>query len=186
MKTIDRSIKMPKLYARFAPVSAGKSTRLLVEAYAYGDKAEVWKPEVDTRTAPIFSRVPGLSRDADATIGEHTRPLPKETTEILFVDEAHFLSAADVDYLASLTENIPVICYGLRTDWRGNGFPGSIRLFELADQWEEIKQVCAVDGCGRRATMNKRVGGDPQGPSIQLGFEDVFIPVCRHHFRLRD
>ena len=173
--------KMPKLYARFGTVSSGKSTALLVAAHQYGDRAVIWKASMDERTVEIHSRVPGLSRMPDAVIGDGHFPEIDEKVDCVFVDEASLLSAEDIDHLAKLTDRVPVICYALRTDWKGHAFEGSVRLFELADSIEEIKSICKSEGCRSKATHNQKLG-EQTGPSVQLGFEDIYRPVCRRHF----
>ncbi|MCY1170577.1 Thymidine kinase [compost metagenome] len=101
------------------------------------------------------------------------------------MDEAQFLTAAQVDQLATLADfhGIPVLAYGLRTDFLGTLFEGSARLLAIADSLIEIKSVCA---CGRKATMNLRVGADGRaiaaGAQTEIGGNDLYIALCRRHF----
>ena len=148
---------------------------------------------VDDRFAPgvIASRI-GLSapatpfdRDTDletiAVAAHGEGPL-----SCVLVDEAQFLTAPQVDQLARLADvhGVPVLAYGLRTDFRGELFPGSARLLALADALVEIKSVCE---CGRKATMNLRVdaAGRPvaQGAQVEIGGNDRYVALCRRHFR---
>ena len=106
----------------------------------------------------------------------------------MLVDEAQFLSASVVDELRELTlrKELPVICYGLRTDFRSALFEGSRRLLELADSIEEIKTTCAY--CNSKAILNlKSLDGEPtlDGPSTELGCEELYLPVCYRHYRER-
>jgi thymidine kinase len=103
----------------------------------------------------------------------------------VLVDEAQFLTPEQVDELRDLTQKaaVPVICYGLRTDFRSALFEGSRRLLEVADSIEEVKTTCAF--CNRKAVLNlKSVGGAPTlaGPSRQLGAEELYLPVCYAHY----
>ena len=102
----------------------------------------------------------------------------------MLVDEAQFLSPAIVDQLrlVTLRLNLPVICYGLRTDFQTRGFPGSLRLMEVADSIEEVKVTC--QHCGRKAVFNLRTAGGEavvEGDQVSLGDEE-YVPVCGHHY----
>ena len=162
---------MAKLYFRYGAMNSGKSTLLLQVAYNYEERGMhvlLLKPGIDTKgDDEIVSRL-GVRRRVDAMIGIDTdcRTLIGDAIatrhfDCILVDEAQFLSTAQVDQLfASVIDyNIPCICYGLRTDFRGEGFPGSKRLLELAHSLEELKTICH---CGRKAVMNiRRVNGIP-------------------------
>ena len=104
----------------------------------------------------------------------------------MLVDEAQFLPARIIDQLRDLTvdHDVPVICYGLRTDFRAELFAGARRLFELADSIEEVKVTCYY--CGRKAVFNLRLlDGEPifEGPQIDLGADEKYVPVCWRHYR---
>lgn len=160
---------MAKLYFRYGAMNSGKSTLLLQVAHNYEERGMhvlLLKPGVDTKGEDeIVSRL-GVRRRVDRVIAEETdcRVLVQEERnkrpiDCILVDEAQFLSPRHVEQLfaAVMDTRIPCICYGLRTDFRGEGFPGSQRLLELAHSLEELKTICH---CGRKAIMNiRRVNG---------------------------
>ena len=190
MKTVGI---MAKLYFRYGTVSSAKTLNLLAVVHNYEQKKQkalLIKPKLDDRFgAELVKSRAGLERKADflisdESISDFSGPI-LEGVSCVLVDEAQFLSAHCIDHLRDITvtNNIPVICYGLRTDFRSNLFEGSKRLFELADSIEEIKTVCTH--CGRKATVNlKLVDGKPtiDGPSVQLGCEETYLPVCFSHY----
>ena len=186
---------MAKLYFYFASMNAGKSTTLLQAAFNYRERdmrVSLWTAAVDNRpgSGAINSRI-GLAEDANRfevntdiaarVMREHgDGPLA-----CVLVDEAQFLTPVQVWQLARLADEqgIPVLCYGLRTDFQGELFPGSAALLGLADELSEIKAVCH---CGRKATMNQRVDahGDPviAGAQTEIGGNERYVAVCRKHF----
>lgn len=178
---------MAKLYFRHGTVGSAKTLNLLAVAHNYrqqGKEIFLLKPELDLRFGKeqIKSRA-GLEMTADILINEITNLLAYDYTGIncILVDEAQFLSVKIIDQLREITtsKDIPVICYGLRTDFRSNLFEGSKRLMELADSIEEVKATCYF--CNRKSIMNlKHVNGVAcvDGPSIQLGAEEKYYPTC--------
>jgi thymidine kinase len=178
---------MAKLYFRHGTVGSAKTLNLLAVAHNYrqqGKRIVLVKPELDVRfgTQSIKSRA-GLEEQADILVNDKTELPIKLFTGIscVLVDEAQFLTPRLVDELRSICFhlNVPVICYGLRTDFRGELFPGSKRLMELADTIEEVKTTCAF--CNRKAIMNlKHVNGVAtlDGPSVDLGAEEKYFPAC--------
>jgi thymidine kinase len=178
---------MPKLYFRHGPMSSAKTLNLLAVAHNYrtqGKKVLLLKPRLDVRfgTAAITSRA-GLTADADMLVEADTVLDPKlfEGHDCVLVDEAQFLSPRIVEQLRELTRRpgLPVICYGLRTDFRTHLFDGSRRLLELADSIEEVKVTCQF--CNRKAVLNMRfIDGKPtsSGAQVELGAEDRYAPVC--------
>ena len=184
---------MAKLYFRYGTVSSAKSMNLLAVVHNYeaqNKKAVLLKPRLDDRfgTDKVRSRA-GLERVADILVDEyshHSLSLEVfENASCIVVDEAQFLTADFVDLLRVITIdlNIPVICYGLRTDFKRELFAGSKRLLELADSVEEIKTVCNY--CNSKAVYNlKLINGDPttEGPQIDLGTEEKYLPVCGQHY----
>lgn len=182
---------MAKLYFRYGTVGSAKTLNLLAVAHNYerqGRKVLVAKPALDTRDGvrTIASRA-GLHREADLLIGPSTRLDARRFSglDAVLVDEAQFLGEAQVDALRRVTveAGVPVLCYGLRSDFRGRLFEGSRRLFELADTIEEVKTICA--DCTRKAIMNMRlVDGRPsmEGPSVQLGGDESYKPQCYAHW----
>ena len=182
---------MAKLYFRYGTVSSAKTLALLACAHTYevqGNKVVVIKPDFDVRfgKTTVASRA-GLSREADILVKADT-VLPAEAfndCQCVLVDEAQFMSTFMIDQLREVatTRGVPVICYGLRNDFRSELFEGSKRLFELADSLEEIKTTCAF--CNKKAVFNlKSVDGMPtiSGAQVTLGAEEMYLPVCPAHF----
>ncbi|SDA26964.1 thymidine kinase [Sphingomonas sp. NFR15] len=187
---------MAKLYFYYASMNAGKSTNLLQADFNYrerGMRTLLFTAAIDDRFAAgtITSRIgltaPALAFDpatdlAAMTLGQDQPPA------CVLVDEAQFLTAAQVDQLARLADrhDIPVLAYGLRTDFRGELFEGSARLLALADALIEIKSVCE---CGRKATMNLRVDDTgravTRGTQTEIGGNDRYVALCRRHFSER-
>ncbi len=178
---------MAKLYFRYGTVGSAKTLNLLAVAHNYrqqGKRILLLKPELDTRFGreSIKSRA-GLEMAADVLIGPHTKLLEMEWENVscILVDEAQFLCAFHIEELRTLTlkKGIPVICYGLRTDFRTRLFEGSLRLMELADSIEEVKATCHY--CNRKSMANiKHVNGVAtlDGPAVQLGAEERYFPAC--------
>ncbi|MBX7136598.1 MAG: thymidine kinase [Oligoflexia bacterium] len=178
---------MAKLYFRFGTVGSAKTLNLLAVAHNYrqqGKRVSILKPRLDSRFGAnaVRSRA-GLEKEADLLVDPNTVLDPQlfEGLSCILLDEAQFVSAAVIDQLRGITlsMNIPVICYGLRTDFRGQLFPGAQRLFELADTLEEVKTTCAY--CNRKAIFNlKHVNGvaTVEGPSVDLGAEEKYYPAC--------
>ena len=186
---------MAKLYFYYASMNAGKSTTLLQADFNYRERGMatmLFTAAIDDRFAPgtITSRI-GL--EAPATSFGPTTDLVEcvaqrhagEALSCVLVDEAQFLTADQVDALAHIADvmGIPVLAYGLRTDFRGELFAGSARLLALADALVEIKSVCV---CGRKATMNLRVDAAgraiAEGAQTEIGGNDRYIALCRRHF----
>lgn len=178
---------MAKLYFRHGTVGSAKTLNLLAVAHNYrqqGKEVLLAKPALDDRfgKAHIKSRA-GLEKSADILVDENTNLMNCnfEGIDCILVDEAQFMPPHIVDQLRdiSLDQDIPVICYGLRTDFRKNLFPGSRRLMELADSIEEIKTTCAF--CNKKAVYNlKHVNGvaTVEGPSVDLGADEKYFPAC--------
>jgi thymidine kinase len=187
---------MAKLYFYYSAMNAGKSTTLLQSSYNYrerGMRTLVFTPAIDTRAGPgrIQSRI-GLGGDAiplqpadqllELVRREHTT-LP---VACVLVDEAQFLTRAQVEQLADVADllRIPVLCYGLRTDFQAQLFPGSAALLALADDLIELKTICH---CGRKATMNLRIAANgaavTEGAQVEIGGNDRYLPMCRRHFK---
>jgi len=182
---------MAKLYFRHGAMSSAKTLNLLAAAHSYEIQAKnikVMKPQMDTRFGEdaVGSRA-GLSRKADMLLTDDSTFSAKDLVDVscIFVDEAQFLHPRVVERLRSVATDfaIPVICYGLRTDFRSRLFPGSKRLMELADTIEEVKTTCTF--CNRKATMNlKSVDGKEtmNGPTVCLGGDEMYVPSCYEHF----
>lgn len=186
---------MAKLYFYYASMNAGKSTNLLQADFNYRERGMatmLFTAAIDDRfeSGTITSRI-GLaapatmfdpSTDIAAAVSARHASAP---LACVLVDEAQFLTSAQVDQLAQIADGagIPVLAYGLRTDFQGALFPGSARLLALADALIEIKSVCQ---CGRKATMNLRVDGAgrpiAKGAQTEIGGNDRYVALCRRHF----
>jgi thymidine kinase len=180
-----------KLYFRYGTMDSAKSMNLLAVAHNYrkqGKRVLLAKPRLDSRfgSHKISSRS-GLEADADLLIDDETVLDPRDFAQLdcVLIDEAQFLPPVVIDDLRRITVDpgVPVICYGLRTDFRTRLFPGAQRLMELADRIEEVKVTCQY--CAKKAICNLRfVNGTPtvRGPQIQLGAEEQYAPVCWTHY----
>jgi thymidine kinase len=178
---------MAKLYFRYGTVGSAKTLNLLAVAHNYRQQGKyilLLKPELDVRFGKesIKSRA-GLEMAADILVSPSTKLLDLnwDGVNCILVDEAQFLSAFHIEELRKITlvKGIPVICYGLRTDFRTRLFEGTSRLMELADSIEEVKATCHY--CNRKSIVNlKHVNGVAalDGPTIQLGAEETYYPVC--------
>lgn len=175
-------------------MNAGKSTSLLQSSHNYrerGMRVLVYTAKLDQRGGGrVHSRI-GLTSEAlhfgaDTDLlteisAEHAR----QSVSCVLLDEAQFLTQAQVEELAVVVDqlSIPVLCYGLRTDFRGELFPGSARLLALADELSELKTICH---CGRKATMVVRVGADGavehEGAQVEIGGNERYLSLCRRHF----
>ena len=186
---------MAKLYFYYSAMNAGKSTTLLQSAHNYeerGMRTMLFTPQLDDRYGEgnITSRI-GLQQNATIFNGTDDlfvlirRSHRRDTIDCVLVDEAQFLTRDQVWQLAAVSDslNIPVLCYGLRTDFQGELFEGSAHLLGLADALTEIKTVC---DCGRKATMNLRVDASGrairQGAQTEIGGNDRYVALCRRHF----
>jgi thymidine kinase len=187
---------MSKVYFYYSAMNAGKSTVLLQSSHNYkerGMRTLLFVPARDTRAGQgrIESRI-GLGSDA-ITLGGGDNLLERvrgdhaaSPVACVLVDEAQFLSPAQVRQATDIADTlrIPVLCYGLRTDFQGRLFPGSAELLALADNLIELKTICH---CGRKATMNLRVGADGKavtvGAQVEIGGNERYVAMCRRHFR---
>jgi thymidine kinase len=186
---------MAKLYFYYASMNAGKSTTLLQADFNYrerGMRTMLFTAAVDDRYGEgrIASRI-GLEMgafpfDPDTDLrAEIEQEHSSGALSCVLVDEAQFLSKSQVFQLASVCDElgIPVLAYGLRTDFQANLFPGSMWLLALADTMSEIKAICA---CGRKATMNLRVDTSGRavtaGEQTEIGGNERYVAVCRRHF----
>lgn len=184
---------MAKLFFRYAAMNAGKSTALLQVAYNYeerGHRVRLFTAQVDDRygRGQITSRL-GPHREAELFQPEtdflalfHAG----EKVACILIDEAQFLQKTQVWALHELAHlhNVPVICYGLRTDFQGELFSGSASLLALADEMDEMKTIC---DCGRKATMNMRVDANnrkvTEGQQVEIGGNARYRSVCGRCFR---
>jgi thymidine kinase len=187
---------LAKLFFYYSTMNAGKSTVLLQSSYNYrerGMRTLIFSPEIDQRfgAGRVSSRI-GLSADSipfsttDNLLRRVEKEHQRQTVHCVLVDEAQFLTKTQVKQLGDVcdTLDIPVLTYGLRTDFQGNLFEGSQYLLAWADTLSEIKTICH---CGRKATMVLRVdsNGVPvrEGEQIQIGGNERYVTVCRRHFK---
>lgn len=178
---------MPKkLYFRYGAMNSGKSTSLLQAAHNYeerGQKAIIAKPTVDTKDEKVLSRL-GVTRDVDLHVSPTTdvldafKKLSAESEaegkkiDCLIVDEAQFLSRTQINdlFMIAVSCNVPVLAYGIRSDFQGNGFPGSLRLLEIAHSLEEMKTICR---CGQKALFNgRKIAGEYVRAGGQVAIDD--------------
>lgn len=181
---------MAKLYFRYGVMGSSKSAQALITKFNYEEQGmRVWliKPVADTRYGKdiVRSRI-GLEQPADVITEEMNlfeifRDREKEFNDVIIADEAQFLTPAQIEQLRDIVDNynVPVFCFGLRTDFRTKMFPGSARLFELADSVSELKTVCT---CGGKAMVNARIDGEgniiTEGAQIMLGGNESYRPMC--------
>ncbi|KAK1350831.1 thymidine kinase [Hamiltosporidium tvaerminnensis] len=185
---------MAKLYFRYGAVSSAKTLNLLAVSHQYrqqGKAVVVIKPSIDTRfnIKTVRSRA-GLETEADIIIHPECNIFDKLKTHknifCVLVDESQFFTKEHINQLRDIVDirDIPVICYGLRTDFKTHLFPAVVRLFEICDVIEEVKSTCSF--CNKKSTMNlKSVDGVfvTQGPSIEMGCEEKYLPACYPCFR---
>ena len=187
---------MAKLYFHYSTMNAGKSTILLQASHNYSERGMqtyLLTARLDDRagTGRIASRI-GIGEPADtfepgddlfARIAARQAAGP---CACVFVDEAQFLTPDQVWQLARVVDDlgVPVMCYGLRVDFRGALFPGSATLLALADEMREVRTICH---CGKKATMVARMGPDgralTEGAQVQIGGNETYVSLCRRHWR---
>ena len=187
---------MAKVYFYYSAMNAGKSTVLLQSSHNYrerGMRTLLFTPAIDTRhgAGRIRSRI-GLESDAIPLAASDdllARVRSEHTTApvaCVLVDEAQFLTPEQVWQVSDIADSldVPVLCYGLRTDFQGKLFPGSAALLGIADDLTELKTICQ---CGRKATMNLRVDaegrGVREGAQVEIGGNDRYVATCRRHFK---
>jgi len=187
---------MAKLYFHYSTMNAGKSTVLLQASHNYRERGMdtyLLTARLDTRAGEgrIASRI-GIGCqadmfDTDSDLFEMLRTrTQKGAVACVFVDEAQFLTPDQVWQLARAVDdlNLPVMCYGLRVDFRGELFPGSATLLAIADEMREVRTICF---CGKKATMVVRQGPDGkvlrEGAQVQIGGNETYVTMCRKHWR---
>ena len=181
---------MAKLYFKYGAMGSSKTAQALITKYNYEENdLNVWliKPSADTRDGQqiLRSRI-GLEAEVevippDMDVREQFRRTQEGRCDVIIVDECQFLTEAQIDQLREIVDdcNIPVMCFGLRTDFQTRLFPGSLRLMEIADTIQEIKTIC---DCGAKATVNARIDSTghivTQGAQVFLGGNDSYIAMC--------
>lgn len=178
---------MAKLYFRYGAMGSSKTANAVMVQYNYqerGRKVLMLKPKLENRDgATIVRSRCGL--EAQCRFVEELNEISLDGVECVIVDESHFLTADQVKQLVDIVDerDIPVICYGLRSDFRGELFEGSRELLRWADTIEEIKTIC---WCGRKATFNARVQNGHivrEGEQIMMGGNSAYVSLCRRHWR---
>ena len=185
---------MAKLYFKYGAMGSSKTATALITKYNYEERGmKVWliKPALDDRdgVATLRSRV-GLSAEANVIaagddVAERWRT--ESRSDVIIADEAQFFTPEQIDALRTLVDedDIPVLCFGLRTDFRTKLFPGSARLLELADSITEIKTIC---DCGAKATVNARIFNGrvvTEGEQVMLGGNDSYLAMCHRCWKKR-
>ena len=181
---------MAKLYFKYGAMGSSKTAQALITKYNYEENdLKVWliKPSADVRdgAATLRSRI-GLEAQVEVIPPEIDvlKRFVREkegSCDVIIVDECQFLTEAQIDQLRAIVgeHNVPVMCFGLRTDFQTKLFPGSLRLMEVADTIQEIKTIC---DCGAKATVNARIDGEghivTQGAQVVLGGNDSYIAMC--------
>ena len=189
---------MAKFYFSYSAMNAGKSTVLLQASHNYGERGMqtmLFTAKLDNRSSVgnITSRI-GLSEKAltfenkDNLFNIVEKGNEKEKISCVFIDEAQFLTSNQVWELSEVVEklNIPVMCFGLRTDFQGNLFEGSAKLLAIADELKEIKTICH---CGKKAIMVARLDSDgkviKEGAQIEIGGNEKYVSLCRKHWKFK-
>ena len=188
---------MAKLYFKYGAMGSSKTAQALIAKVNYEERGmRVWliKPSVDSRDGigAVRSRI-GLEAQADAVIRPEDNVAAlyyalEGRKDVIIADESQFFTPEQIEQLADLVDNedIPVLCFGLATDFQTKMFPGSKRLFELAQSVTEIKTVCA---CGAKATVNARLDGEGHivtgGEQVVLGGNDTYLAMCRPCWKKR-
>ena len=181
---------MAKLYFKYGAMGSSKTAQALITKYNYEENdLKVWliKPSADTRdgVTTLRSRI-GLESRVEVIAPQTDIRALFETTQkghcdVIIADECQFFTVAQIDQLRAIVNdhNVPVMCFGLRTDFQTHLFPGSLRLMEVADTIQEIKTIC---DCGAKATVNARIDGEghivTQGEQVFLGGNDAYIAMC--------
>ena len=192
---------MAKLYFKYGAMGSSKSAQALITKFNYEERGmQVWliKPSVDDRDGAniIKSRI-GLNQEAEIIrpgddieemMREKTKKAaPGERIDVIISEESQFFTIEQIDQLRKIVDldDIPVLCFGLRTDFQTKLFPGSLRLFELADSITEIKTIC---DCGKKATVNARIVGGrvvTAGEQVFLGGNEAYVAMCHSCWKKR-
>ena len=197
---VQYGASVAKLYFYYSTMNAGKSTTLLQSAYNYRERGMdvlLFTPDFDDRFEDnhITSRIGlkstavGFNRDLDLFKYSEVACAANPKITCVLLDEAQFLTKSQVFQLSEIVDNLklPVLAYGLRTDFQGNPFPGSQYLLAWADELIEIKTICH---CGRKASMVLRLDNDghvvEEGAQVKIGGNNHYVSVCRLHFKAKD
>lgn len=187
---MEGNISMAKLYFKYGAMGSSKTAQALITKFNYEERGmKVWlaKPAIDVRDGDLWirSRI-GLAEKAfviqeDENVYEYFKQINHNTFDVIIIDECQFLTPEQVDQLGQIVIDfdIPVLCFGLRTDFRTEMFPGSRRLFEIAESISEIKTICE---CGRKASVNARIDAEgniiTEGEQVYLGGNESYTAMC--------
>ena len=180
---------MAKLYFRSGAMSSSKTANAIMVKYNYGEQGQraiLVKPRTDTRDGlHIMKSRSGVMDECTLFDELDMEAVKRRDYDCIIVDEAQFLSKKEVELLTDIVDdyNVPVICYGLRADFRGELFEGSKWLLAWADSIEEVKTIC---WCGRKATFNARVQNGHivrEGEQIMMGGNSAYVSLCRRHWK---
>ena len=182
-----KEVGMAKLYFRYGTMGSSKTAQALMTRFNYitkGFNVLLVKPELDTRSSKVSSRI-GLEAECEIIEKDQTFAglVIKHRPNVIIVDECQFLTPKQVEELKEISQEMPVMCFGLLTNFQTRLFDGSKRLIELADSIGEIKSVCK---CGRKATVNARlINGKvvTKGPEVLIGAEEKYEGMCYHCFK---
>ena len=178
---------MAKLYFRYGAMGSSKTANAIMVQYNYGERHQkvlMVKPQLENRDgARIIRSRSGL--ETECVFAEELETMDLTGYDCVIVDEAQFLTKAQVEERVRIVdeEHSPVVAYGLRTDFRGNFFEGSLWLMAWADSIEEVKTIC---WCGRKATYNARLLNGrvvKEGEQVVLGGNESYTSLCRHHWK---
>ena len=186
--------EMAKLYFKYGAMGSSKTAQALITKFNYEERGmKVWliKPSLDDRDGAVIlrSRI-GLSAECTPIKPEddifELFALDEYHADVIITDECQFFTPENINQLRRVVDelDVPVICFGLRTDFLTKLFPGSMRLFEVADSIAEIKTICS---CGRKATVNARIDGDgrivTEGSQVLLGGNDSYVAMCHRCYK---
>lgn len=190
---------MAKLHFYYSAMNAGKSTTLLQSSYNYNERGMdtlLYTPMIDDRFGAgkitsrigLQSRAIPIQKEFDLYISVKHALQENPNVHCVLIDEAQFLTKAQIQQVAKICDflDLPVLAYGIRSDFRGDPFEGSAYLLALADNIIEIKTICH---CGKKATMNMRINHDgevvTEGAQVEVGGNEKYVAVCRKHFQLK-
>ena len=187
---------MAKLYFKYGAMGSSKTAQALITKFNYEERGmKVWliKPDLDDRDGAVILRS-RIGLEAECTTISPKDDIyemflrDENRADVIITDECQFFAPANIDQLRRIVDelNVPVLCFGLRTDFLTKLFPGSMRLFELADSISEIKTICS---CGKKASVNARIDENgnivTEGSQVMLGGNDSYVAMCHRCYKKR-
>ena len=185
---------MAKLYFKYGAMGSSKTAQALITKFNYEERGmKVWliKPDLDDRDGAVILRS-RIGLEAECTTISPKDDIyemflrDENRADVIITDECQFFAPANIDQLRRIVDelNVPVLCFGLRTDFLTKLFPGSMRLFELADSISEIKTICS---CGKKASVNARIDENgnivTEGSQVMLGGNDSYVAMCHRCYK---